>query len=316
MTMGHLAIYAGLDIRITKKFITFYEFVLRKKEYNMKTFESGRASSGGKIIFLLLSLPVGIITFFITFTGFSLGIVTLIVWLGIPVLFATFTMIRSMALLERKLIAKYLGLIPPAARQQAASLTWFQRLTSDLRDSTIWKYALYMCIKWPLGFLSFSLTLLCLAASICMTLLPIIYIIITWIFAVPELAAGLESASGWSFMGPGSQSFIEITGSFDWMMFGRSFSGLVICLALWPLTFMVINGLVGIWKRLAQALLFASTMQQYEKPGPSSSHAHTMEYNNWSTGYGPQQRRDHDSPAPPIAQNNDMPQAHYPQMLQ
>ena len=47
------------------------------------------SSTRGNIVFLLLSFPLGLISFLIAVIGLSVGLGTLVIWIGLPILFAT-----------------------------------------------------------------------------------------------------------------------------------------------------------------------------------------------------------------------------------
>lgn len=62
------------------------------------------------MVFLLLSFPLGLCHFLITVIGLSLGIGTLVIWIGLPILFGTLFLIRIMAEVERRMISNLLHL--------------------------------------------------------------------------------------------------------------------------------------------------------------------------------------------------------------
>jgi uncharacterized membrane protein len=72
----------------------------------------GKRSTMSSLIFLLLSLPMGIIFFTVTVTFLSLGVSTVIIWIGLPILLAAWHGFRR---------AAHGG--GPAASADSASLT-------------------------------------------------------------------------------------------------------------------------------------------------------------------------------------------------
>jgi Putative sensor len=56
-----------------------------------------KSTIAGNIAFLLLSFPLGLIYFLVTVIGLVVGMSTLILWIGLPILFATLVLVRSMA---------------------------------------------------------------------------------------------------------------------------------------------------------------------------------------------------------------------------
>ncbi|MBC8091049.1 MAG: sensor domain-containing protein, partial [Pseudonocardia sp.] len=53
--------------------------------------------------YLLAGLPLGIVAFVVAVTGFSVGVGTLVVWVGLPVLVGTLVAARGLAAAERSL---------------------------------------------------------------------------------------------------------------------------------------------------------------------------------------------------------------------
>ena len=63
--------------------------------------------TAGTCLFLS-SFPFGLLYFLVTVIGFALGLSTLVIWIGIPILFATVAMIWGMAAVERGIVASLL----------------------------------------------------------------------------------------------------------------------------------------------------------------------------------------------------------------
>src|SRR5437588_8637940 len=71
------------------------------------------SSTPGNIVFLLLSFPLGLIYFLIAVIGLSVGLGTLVIWIGLPILFTTLFIIRSMAEVERRMVSSLLHIPVP-----------------------------------------------------------------------------------------------------------------------------------------------------------------------------------------------------------
>ncbi len=61
-----------------------------------------KSTTAGNIAFLLLSFPLGLIYFLVTVIGLAVGVSTIILWIGLLILFATLVLIRGMAAVERR----------------------------------------------------------------------------------------------------------------------------------------------------------------------------------------------------------------------
>ncbi len=137
-----------------------------------------RAQSYRNILYLLLSFPLGIIYFVFLVVGLSTGISTLIVWVGAIVLLGTFLVVRGFAGLERKLAHHLLRTAIPSRRptfpaNPPADQTIFSRAKDLVVNRETWAGVFYLLLKFPMGIVSFVLTIVLLSVSLGMMLAPI-----------------------------------------------------------------------------------------------------------------------------------------------
>src|SRR5947207_2704667 len=95
-----------------------------------------KTHTASNIVYLLLSFPLGVFYFVLLITGLSVGVGTVIVWLGIPILFATIAGIWGMAAIERSLAAHLLHIdmpTPPQRYAESGKLT--EKFALKVRDS-------------------------------------------------------------------------------------------------------------------------------------------------------------------------------------
>ncbi len=205
----------------------------------------------GEIVFLILSLPMSLVYFTLTITGFSVGMGTLVIWIGLPILFATLYVVHGMAAVERKMVSSLLGMPHPDQPYGRVPVQGFlRRFGSLLRDPYTWTGLLYMLfIKLPLGILSFTLTIVFLSLSAALTLLPLVYLLNLFIDLI-LLRSGVQP--GQNILIP---YFVEIHGSFDPLTFVRSFGGVPLGLVFWFMTRQMIRGLASFAGVLANAML-------------------------------------------------------------
>ena len=204
----------------------------------------------GSIVYLLLSMPLGICYFVITVVGLSVGLGTLVIWIGLPILFATFVAIRGMAAIERRLVVTLLHFPLPYAQRRYGETrrTFIQYVKDMLRDPLTWTSTIYMLLKLPLGIISFTLALVLPLVSTAMTLLPLIYLVNLFINAI-LLKNGVQSS------GMIIPYFIEVHSTFDLVMFLRSFVGVPVGIVLWYVTRLVLNGVALGSAELVHAML-------------------------------------------------------------
>src|SRR4029077_19498759 len=84
-------------------------------------------------LYLLLSLPVGIVTFSVLVTGLATGAGLLITLLGIPIIWLTFVLARGLADLERMRARTLLDADVPRLYLPDAQ-GWWKRLISRTED--------------------------------------------------------------------------------------------------------------------------------------------------------------------------------------
>ena len=162
----------------------------------MHLYTTKKSTTAGNIAFLLLSFPLGLIYFLVTIIGFVVGMSTLILWIGLPILFATLILVRGMATLERRMATNLLHVSFPYQQQSYDMLKkgFWRRFGSMLRDPLTWTSAIYMILKLPLGIISFTLALVLPVVSLAITLLPLVYLVN--LLATRFLLNGLALLSG------------------------------------------------------------------------------------------------------------------------
>ena len=119
------------------------------------------------LIYLLLSLPIGILYFVVLITGFSLGAGLLITLVGIPILVAMIFVTYILGDLDRKMTSLLLGvnIAKPEARpsndDSARSI-----LVAQVKSLQFWKELGYLLLKMPLGVISFTIAIVLVAVSL------------------------------------------------------------------------------------------------------------------------------------------------------
>jgi hypothetical protein len=218
----------------------------------MHLYTTKKSTTTGNIAFLLLSFPLGLLYFLVTIIGFVVGMSTLILWIGLPILFATLVLVRSMATIERRIATHLLHVSFPYLQlsHDMPQKGFWGRFGSILRDPLTWTSTFYMILKLPLGIVSFTLALVLPIVSLAITLLPLVYLVNLLVNTI-LLKNGIQST------GIIIPYFIEVHGQFDIVMFARSFIGIPIGLAFWLATCFLLNGLALLSGEIARGLLSA-----------------------------------------------------------
>jgi len=127
------------------------------------------------LIYLLLSLPIGILYFVFLITGFSLGAGLLITLIGIPILVAMIFVTYILGDLDRKMTSLLLGIniakpeARPSTDDSARSI-----LVAQVKSLQFWKELGYLLLKMPLGVISFTISIVLVAVSLAFIAAPFI----------------------------------------------------------------------------------------------------------------------------------------------
>jgi hypothetical protein len=128
----------------------------------------------GALAYLLLNLPVGIASFVFVVTMLSVGAVTAIIWIGVPVLAIAVLASRAGAQLERGRVHALLGTYiatPHQPRPASLSAQWKARMC----DAATWKDMAYFVLLLPVGIAEFTLVVSLWSTSMWLLLMPITY---------------------------------------------------------------------------------------------------------------------------------------------
>jgi hypothetical protein len=123
------------------------------------------------LLYLAISMPLGIVYFVSMITGLSLAVGTAIILVGFVVLAITLVMARLFGGLERELTKSLLGATfePHPAR----AIKWRAHLT----DRYIWSTVVYLLLRFPVGVAGFVTSVL-FAVSIPVMAAPLLYTIV------------------------------------------------------------------------------------------------------------------------------------------
>jgi signal transduction histidine kinase len=162
------------------------------------TLEQPRPNPFRAMGFMLATFVLRIIQFVLIVTGLSVGISTVVVWIGIPILIATTGYVRWSADVERRWLRKALNTpVPDAERLPTEGASMLRRWQTSLIDPTTWRDLLYLMIAFPLGIAEFAIGVAAIP------LLPLAIWVVPWIgWAHGQLAISL--------LGPNQTKRLEI----------------------------------------------------------------------------------------------------------
>ena len=143
-------------------------------------------------LYLLLAFPLGIAYFVVLVTGFSVGVGTLIIWVGVPILLLVFWISWALTWFERELAVRLLrqsirarpsedsiGRVDEAPHnlslEEKIFIRVWRRLKSHLSKPTTWTGLFYLIAKFPIGIASFVITVVLISGSLGFITIPIHY---------------------------------------------------------------------------------------------------------------------------------------------
>lgn len=143
-------------------------------------------------LYLLLAFPLGIAYFVVLVTGFSVGVGTLLIWVGVPILLLVFLVSWVLTWFERELAVRLLrqsmpSLVPhysphdvelPPQNLSLEERIFFRvwrRVKSHLAKPTTWTGLIYLLAKFPIGIASFVITVALISVSFSFITTPIHY---------------------------------------------------------------------------------------------------------------------------------------------
>ncbi|HEX5718764.1 MAG TPA: sensor domain-containing protein [Thermoanaerobaculia bacterium] len=127
------------------------------------------------LFYLALAFPLGLFYFIFLLTGLALGFGLTIIWIGLPILAVVLAASWGMAALERRLAILLLGAeVPPmTAPATGQPQDFWKRVQEFLGNPVTWKGLGFLFLKFPLGIMSFVLTLTLLVVPAAFLFAPI-----------------------------------------------------------------------------------------------------------------------------------------------
>lgn len=154
-----------------------------------------------KLLYLLLSFPLGTSYFVLIVTGLSLGFGLIITLVGIPILVGVLAACYGLAAVERRLAIGLLDveILPLPSREPTARL--WDKLKALMSDPVTWKGLLYLFMKFPLGIVSFVLPVTLLATSLGLVATPFFFRWVDYSYVEPWVIDTLWEALVVAFAG-------------------------------------------------------------------------------------------------------------------
>jgi hypothetical protein len=128
----------------------------------------------GSLAYLVMNLPIGIASFVFVVTTMSVGVGTVIVWVGLAVLAVAVLGMRAMASLERLRVHAMLGTYVATPYRPLEKSRWMGRM----KDPATWKDLAYLVLMLPIGIAEFTISVVSWSVALYLTFLPLYW---TWL---------------------------------------------------------------------------------------------------------------------------------------
>lgn len=128
----------------------------------------------GALLYMFFSIVAGLIYFTWAITGLSLSLSLMILIIGIPFFVFFLLSVRTIALVEGRVIEALLGVrMPRRSIFTHKGVGWWEQLKSLFLERRTWGGIVYMLIQLPLGILYFTIFTIMIALSLDFILVPI-----------------------------------------------------------------------------------------------------------------------------------------------
>jgi two-component system, OmpR family, phosphate regulon sensor histidine kinase PhoR len=195
-------------------------------------------------MYLWLSFPLGAVYFIYLVVGLGISLSLSLVWVGLPLLLLTLTGVWSLAMLERYLLAHWLGLeLRPMLRPVAGSSGLAERVRAFLRNGLTWKIVVYLFSKSAFGIFAVLWNVICYGIVGIFGLAPLFYLVLVY-----------------NRIYDGVVLWVSFDGSFNLLAFLSLFLACPVALLLGMGALVVSNEIVGLWGRFAQTMLGESVL--------------------------------------------------------
>jgi hypothetical protein len=225
--------------------------------YTKHAYADRKSNVASIILYTVLSFILSLFYFIVVIVSLSLGIGTLVIWIGLPILLCTFSAISGIAAIERSIVSSLLGVEIPSPRPALDThKSWWKRSASNLRDPLTWKSLLYILFKFPLSVCSFTIMVSFVATSIAMILAPVGYLIATYVLMLNGIHSQPDAFVLLGLHDGVSNTFnVAVTGTFDSVMFFKSFAWTLVGIVFWLLTCQLLHGLGWVSATFARVML-------------------------------------------------------------
>ncbi|GGH36108.1 sensor domain-containing protein [Paenibacillus segetis] len=209
------------------------------------------------ILYLLLSLPLGIIYFTVAITGLALSIGLTPIFIGIPLFFGVAKLLQGIVNFEQSMIRQILGLPnPPVSytsnQQPEAGQNWLMRMVRGFDGALFIRNLLLVLLRFVTGIVFFVIMVTVISLGLGFIALPVVHIIL-----MNEMQLDILENSLFSYF------------HIDWTYNQQYLLYVGVGLVLFWIALRVVNGLMQIQRRIMYV------DEPYQRPSvPVETHMH------------------------------------------
>ncbi|GGG14028.1 hypothetical protein GCM10010913_39770 [Paenibacillus aceti] len=135
------------------------------------------------ILYLLLSLPLGILYFTVAITGIALSIGLTPIFIGIPLFFGVAKLLNGIVKFEQNMIRQILGLpTPPVSynqnQQSDAEQNWLKRMMKNFDGGLFIRNLMLVLLRFVTGIVFFIIMVTAISLGLGLIALPVVHIIL------------------------------------------------------------------------------------------------------------------------------------------
>lgn len=148
------------------------------------------ARAWGALLYLILSIVTGMVYFSWAIIGLSMSIGMIVLIIGLPFTVLFLLSIRSIALVEGRIVEAMLGVrMPRRPLFVNRDSGWLEKVKAIFLERRAWSTLVYMVLQLPLGILYFTIFITILSVSLSFIMSPILEIV----FEEPLIHFGAEA---------------------------------------------------------------------------------------------------------------------------
>ena len=139
-----------------------------------------------RLVYLLLALPMGTVYFSVLVAGIAAGLITAVVWVGVPILFGMAVAWRATAAFERRLAIWFLeAKVDPTPPSLPKSAGFWRRMKALFTEPFTWRSLAWLILKFPLSAASFVIAVVFIAVGVAGVGAPLVMLFIDRIHLWP-----------------------------------------------------------------------------------------------------------------------------------